>query len=82
MLVKEMIEYLSQFNPEAKVYSLIEHTPFSRRFAFGSSEGCTMQNCGEVFIYVKDEATDEKPQKDKGQTGQLRDRAVEWLEKR
>ena len=59
MKVKEMIEYLSQFNPDAEVYSEIKNKPFTPCFSFGHSEGCKKHNCEDVFIYVKEESDEE-----------------------
>jgi hypothetical protein len=56
MKVKEMIDYLQQFNPEAQVFSQIEYSAFPPRFSWGTSEGCTKSNCDSVFIYVKEES--------------------------
>lgn len=54
MKVKEMIEYLQKFNPEAEVFSVINYSPYPPRFSFGCSEGCTERNCDEVYITVNE----------------------------
>ena len=59
MKVKEMIEYLKQFNPEAQVFSQIKHSTFPPHLAWGRSEGCTKTNCEEVFICVEDASNEE-----------------------
>ena len=55
MKVKEMTEYLQQFNPEADVFSVIEYAPYPPRFCWGTSEGCSKRNCDSVFITVADD---------------------------
>lgn len=46
MKVKEMIEYLQQFNPEADVYSYIEPSLFAWNTRLREND--------QVFVYVDD----------------------------
>jgi hypothetical protein len=61
MKVKEMIEYLQRFNPDAQIFSKIEYSAYPPRLSFGTKEGCTRENCDSVFIYVAEDVEKEKP---------------------
>lgn len=55
MKVKEMIESLKDFNPDAE-FGIVTRNIFvpmeEKYYAWGTSEGCIKQNCENVCIYV------------------------------
>ena len=52
MKVKEMIEKLSEYNPEATLCVLVHNYPIDFEICYGTSEGCTKENCDSVDIMV------------------------------
>ena len=52
MKVKELIEKLSQYNPEAKVDVVTYNLSEKFTITCGSSDGCTNKDCHMVSFYV------------------------------
>jgi hypothetical protein len=52
MTVKELIEKLRWFNPDAKVEVVVRNHGYKFSLSFGTSEGCTKANCDEVNFWV------------------------------
>lgn len=52
MKVKEMIEKLKEYNPEANFYVVVNSYPKEFEICYGTSEGCTKKNCDSVDIMV------------------------------
>lgn len=53
MKVKELKKKLEEYNPEAQVSVVVNNTPLAFSIAFGTSEGCTKENCGDVLFDVR-----------------------------
>lgn len=52
MKVKEMIEKLSEYNPEANFYVILNNYPIDFEICYGTSESCTKENCDSVDIMI------------------------------
>ena len=52
MKVKEMIKKLEQYNPDAEMAVVANNKNQKFSIAFGSSEGCTKENCSSVSIML------------------------------
>lgn len=50
MKVKDLINKLSQYNPEAKVKVVSNHTLYDLIVTYGYSDGCTPESCEEVSL--------------------------------
>ncbi len=50
--VRDVIEALGEYNPDADVSVIVHNHCEAFSISFGSSEGCTMQNCDSVAFYV------------------------------
>lgn len=53
MKVKELIEKLNKYNPNADVEVVVNGYPESFEICYGSSEGCTPTNCDCVDLMVE-----------------------------
>lgn len=60
MKVKEFIEKLSKYNPKADIGIVVNNSVHEFEICFGTSEGCTKENCDEVNLHVKGLNIDEK----------------------
>lgn len=62
MKVKEVIEILSQYNPEADVIVIdrgyVQHQ--IEHYGYGYSDGCTKENCEDVSFIYKGFSNNEK----------------------
>jgi hypothetical protein len=56
MKVKELIKKLNEYNPEANFYVIVNSYPKDFEICFGTSEGCTKENCDSVDIMVNCES--------------------------
>lgn len=54
MTVREMIDKLSEYNPEAEFNIVIDGFDRPFKICFGGSEGCTKANCEDVELMVGD----------------------------
>lgn len=54
MKVKDLVEKLEQYNPEAEMNAIADNKRWSFTLAYGNSEGCKKENCETVSIYVDD----------------------------
>ena len=52
MKVKELIEKISKYNPEADFNIIVDSMPTEFEICFGRSEGCTMKDCESVDLFV------------------------------
>jgi hypothetical protein len=52
MKVKELIEKLNRFNPEAETSVIVNNQPELYSITFGGPEGSTKENCEDVNFYV------------------------------
>ena len=52
MKVREMIEKLSEYNPEANFCVVVNNYPTDFEICYGTSEGCTKENCDSVDIMI------------------------------
>jgi len=52
MTVKDLIEKLQTFNPNAKVHVIVSNSMFEFSVLYGGADGCTPQTCFDVDIYV------------------------------
>lgn len=52
MNIAELVDTLYEYNPTAKVKIIVNGTPMEFSIAYGSSEGCTKENCDSVSLYV------------------------------
>lgn len=54
MKLKELVENLSEYNPEADVEIVVGS--YSRPFSilYGTSEGCTPKSCDTVVLFVEE----------------------------
>ena len=52
MKVKELIEKLGEYNPEANFYVVVNNYPTDFEICYGTSEGCIKENCDSVDIMV------------------------------
>lgn len=53
MKVKELIEKLNKYNPNAKVGVVVNGFPKVFEICYGNSEGCTPANCDCVDLMVE-----------------------------
>ena len=60
MKVKELLEKLSEYNLEADISIVLNNSARDFEICYGTSEGCTKENCDEVNLYVKGLNNDEK----------------------
>lgn len=54
MKVKELIEKLEQYNPDADMDAVANNKGWPFSLAYGDKEGCTKENCETVSIWVDD----------------------------
>lgn len=52
MKVKELIEKLSEYNPEAEVKAVAHNYCHEFSISYGSSDGITKNNCDMVGFYI------------------------------
>lgn len=52
MKVKELLELLNKYNPEAIVQVVVDCHPYDFEVWYGSSEGCTPETCDNVSVAV------------------------------
>ena len=58
MKVKELIEKLKEYNPEENFYVVVNSYPKDFKICYGTSEGCTKENCDSVNIMINCQAED------------------------
>ena len=51
MTVKDLINKLKQYNPEANVHVISNWTPYDLIIEYGYSDGCTPESCEEVNLH-------------------------------
>jgi len=52
MKLKELIDQLSEFNPEADVNVIVDNYVYDFSLTWGMSEGSEKENCESVSFYV------------------------------
>lgn len=52
--VADLIEALKEYNLDAEVHVIIGNYPQPFSLFYGSSEGCTKENCESVAIYPEE----------------------------
>jgi len=52
MKVSELMERLGKYNPDADVDVVANNKGHEFSFAYGNSEGCTIENCETVSLWV------------------------------
>lgn len=55
MKVKDVVKELLKYNQEADINVISKNTPYKFSFAYGTSEGCTKENCESVSLYLENE---------------------------
>ena len=56
MKVKELIEKLKEYNQEANFCVVVNNYPKDFKICYGTSEGCTKENCDSVDIMINCES--------------------------
>lgn len=52
MTVEKLIEKLEEYNPKAKIQTVVKNCPQPFEICFGSSEGVTEKNCEDVSLMI------------------------------
>lgn len=60
--VKEIIEKLKEYNPEANVDVVAHNKSYDFTLAFGGCDGGTKENCEDVSFYVDELCSNENCQ--------------------
>jgi len=52
MKLKNLIELLQRYNLDANVQIVVDSHPCDFEILYGSSEGCTKENCEDVYLSI------------------------------
>lgn len=52
LTVRQLIQYLTDFNPDAKIEVIVENYPKEFSFAWGGGEGCTKKTADSFSFYI------------------------------
>ena len=60
MEIKELIQKLNEYNPNAKIFVIVNNYREDFSIAYGSKEGVTKADCDEVYFPVDRLCQDER----------------------
>lgn len=80
--VKELIEKLSTYNPNADVYILVDNEAYPFTITYGGADGCTQVDADEVLLDINENSESELTPEQQAMISQIQeqcDKLCRWF---